>query len=225
MITILGTSHISKQSSKEVKEAIEETDIVCIELDAGRAQGLLEKKQATFKELRQALGLKAAIMTSILRSLQQRLAKDVDVLPGVEMRTALLAAMQGGKQIFLIDRDIRTTMQRLSKAFGWGEAWQLVKDFRPRKIPIHPDDDLVLQLMKELKQHYPRIYKVMVSERDKYMAAALVEIQLANPEKRVLVVVGKGHVSGMLKEINYINHSVPVNMWNSQEKRFKPLSL
>jgi len=203
----------------EVKEAIQHTDIVAIELDAGRMQGLLHRKQASFKELRQALGLKAAVMATLMRSLQQKLAKDVDVLPGVEMRAALNAAMEQRKQVVLIDRDIGVTLKRLSKAFGLAEAWQLIKDMKPRKIPVHPDDDMVVQLLGELKKSYPRIYKVMVSERDKHMAQALVYVQQENPEKSILAVVGKGHVPGLAQQINYINRNVPVIIWSSREKK------
>ena len=220
MITILGTSHISKRSSQEVREAMQHSDIVALELDAGRVQGLLQHKQATFKELRQALGLKAAVMASVMRSLQEKLAKDVNVLPGVEMRTALQAAIEQQKPIVLIDRDIGVTLKRLSKAFGWREIWQLVKDLRPRRIPVHPGDDLVLQLLTELKERYPRIYTVMVSERDKHMAELLVRLQHEQQDKSILVIVGKAHVPGMTQQINYINRHVPVAVWSSPGKKY-----
>jgi pheromone shutdown protein TraB len=219
MITILGTSHVSKRSKKEAALAIADADIVCIELDYGRAEGLRSGREATFAEMRAALGLKTAVMASVMRSLQKKIAKDVGVVAGVEMKAALEEAAKQGKRVFLIDRDIRITMQRLSKNFGWAEATQMVKDlFRRRKIDLHPSDELVLELIEELRKHYPRIYKVMVAERDKHMAAALVHIQLQHPEQKLVAIVGKGHVPGMLKQINYINASVPVRVWTSPAK-------
>lgn len=216
---MLGTSHVSKQSSREVREAIEHADIVAIELDPGRAAGLLSKREATFSELRQALGMKGAIMASVMRSVQKRIAKSVGVIPGIEMKTALKEAQKQQKHVALIDRDIRITLQRLSKSFGWPEVKQIGKDmFRKREVPLHPSDELVLELIEDMKVHYPRIYKAMVSERDVYMSRALVYIQEQHPEKRILAVVGKGHVPGMLEQINYINKQADVTVWSSRAK-------
>lgn len=216
MIVLLGTSHVSKQSKREVAEAIASADIICIELDLGRAEGLRSGKQASFSELRKALGLKAAVMASVMRSLQKKIAADVGVVAGVEMKAALDEAAKQRKKIFLIDRDIRITMQRLSKNFGWQEIRQMARDlFRRRNIDIHPSDELVLELIAEIKQSYPRIYAVMVAERDRHMAAALVHIQQQHPDQIVLAVVGKGHVPGMIERINYLNAHIPVSTWNS----------
>ena len=46
-LTIIGTSHIAKQSLDEVKEEIEtnKPDIVAIELDKNRLQALFQKKK------------------------------------------------------------------------------------------------------------------------------------------------------------------------------------
>jgi pheromone shutdown protein TraB len=216
MLTILGTSHVSERSRDEVRDAMQHADLVAIELDHGRAQGLLEEREATFSELRAALGMKAALMASVMRSLQKRIAKSAGVLPGVEMRFALKEAQAQHKHILLIDRDIRVTLKRLSNNFGWPEVKQMIKDLRPRKIPLHPDDDLVAQLMAEMKHTYPRIYTVMVSERDEYMAKALVHIARENPDKHLLAVVGKGHVAGMLVHINNLNADLPVQVWSSK---------
>jgi pheromone shutdown protein TraB len=219
MIILLGTSHVSKQSGKDVKEAIAHADIIALELDAARAEGLLSKKQATFTELRKALGLKSAIITTILRSLQQRIGKSVGVEPGVEMLAALKEASRQQKHVALIDRDIRVTMQRLSASFGWPEIRQMSKDFfRRREIPVHPDDDLVDELIGEMRKSYPRIYKAMVAERDVHMARILVHIAEQNPEKTILAVVGKGHVPGMRHQINYIKPQLPVVVWPSLVK-------
>jgi pheromone shutdown protein TraB len=222
MIILLGTSHVSTQSSKEVQEAMSQVDIVALELDAGRAQGLLEDRKATFKELKAALGLKAALMATVLRSIQEKAAKNIGVLPGVEMRMALKEAAKQRKQIFLIDREIRITIKRLSDNFGWREIKQISKDmFRRRAIPVHPSDDLVVELLEEMKMHYPRIYKVMVAERDHHMAVAAVKLQAENPEKNILVVVGKGHVKGMTHQINYLNSQMQVSVWHSPETSSK----
>lgn len=217
MITLLGTSHVSARSSRDVKQAIPEYDIVCLELDPGRVEALVSEKRASFAELRAALGVKGALMASIMRWFQEKIAKDLGVVPGVEMKTALLVAAKQHKQIMVIDRPIQITFHRLSKRFGRREVWQMIKDsFRRQRMSIHPDDDIVAQLLAQMKDKYPRIYAVMVSERDAYMAKGLVAIHAANPDKRVLAIVGKAHVPGMLQQITYINKDVAVDVWSSR---------
>lgn len=215
MITLLGTSHVSTQSKHEVEHAIAEHDIIAIELDAGRAQGLLSEREASFSELRAALGTKAAVMAALMRSIQKRIGKSVGVMPGVEMKAALHAAHAAHKPVVLIDRDVRVTLKRLSSNFGWQEIKAMAKDmFRKRAVPIHPSDDVVEELVIEMKEQYPRIYRVMIEERDVYMSKVLIHVARQEPEKRILAIVGKGHVPGMLHQINYLNNTVGVQTWS-----------
>lgn len=217
MITLLGTSHVSAQSSREVAAAIAHADLVALELDYGRMQGILQEREATFSEMRKSLGLKSAMIAAVLRSIQKRMAKNLGVLPGVEMRTALREAQKANKPLALIDREITTTMKRLSKVFGIPELKQMSKDmFRRRKIPIHPSDDVVLELLGELREHYPRLYQVLVHERDVHMSHAVNYLAQKHPEKRILVIVGKGHIPGMIQQINHLNPQLQVGLWSSQ---------
>ncbi len=197
-IVLVGTSHVSRQSEHDVKEAIQNGDVIAIELDRGRAQGLLSGKRAGFGELRAHLGLRTALLATTLRWLQERIAASLDVTPGLEMKTALEASAAAGKPVALIDRDISVTMHRLRAAFGWREFLQMAKDsLRRRRVPVHPSDDFVLQILGEMRERYPRLYTVMVAERDVHMASALVKLADRYAGKRIIVVVGKGHVPGM----------------------------
>lgn len=216
MITILGTSHVSTRSQREVRAAIPDAGIVAIELDAGRAGALLTNKRATFSELRQALGVKGALLASVLRWFQEKIAKDLGVVPGIEMRAALLECKKQQKIVGLIDRPVQVTLQRLSKNFGWPEIRQMLRDFgKKQQLSIHPDDDLVAQLLEQMKDNYPRIYRVMVSERDLYMARALLHLVEQYPGQNILAIVGKAHVPGLVKQISYLNPQIAVSVWNS----------
>lgn len=217
MITIVGTSHVSKQSAQDVRDAVEHANIIAIELDAGRAHALLSGKRATFTELRRALGLRAATIASILRFAQERIAAAVGVVPGVEMKEALLLAAKQQKRVAFIDREIQITAQRLTKALGWRELRQFCKDLlKPKKVSLHPTDEVVLALLTELKAKYPRVYTAVVSERDDHMARSLLAVQERNPGTSIVAVVGKGHVPGMLERINYLNADAQVSVWTSR---------
>jgi len=222
-LMLVGTSHVSKQSARDVEDAILDADVVAIELDRGRAQGLLSGKRAGFGELRAHLGLRTALLATTLRWLQERIAASLDVTPGLEMKTALENAGKAKKTVALIDRDISVTMHRLRAAFGWREFLQLCKDsFRRRKVPVHPTDDFVDQILGEMREKYPRLYTVMVAERDVYMAGALVKLAEHYRGKRIVAIVGKGHVPGMREQIRYLNDSLKVSVWTSRVKNATP---
>ena len=128
----------------------------------------------------------------------KKIAKSLGVVPGLEMKAALQVAEKSGKPIALIDRDVRMTLRRLSASIGWREGRAFIRDlFRRRKVSVHPSDEIVLVLLNEMKERYPRVYKTMVSERDAYMAHQVRALLGAYPGKTILVVVGKGHVPGM----------------------------
>jgi pheromone shutdown protein TraB len=62
-----------------------------------------------------------------------------------------------------------------------------------------PNQDLILDLMKKVKNIYPSVYKILVHDRNKFMATNLHNIMLKNPDKNILAVVGAGHVPGMIE--------------------------
>jgi pheromone shutdown protein TraB len=219
-IVLLGTSHVSAQSAKEVEEAVPTADVVAIELDAGRAQGLLSGQKATFKQLRKHLGFRTAVLAATMRWLQERIAASLDVAPGLEMKSALECAIKHNKPIALIDREVALTMHRLRSSLGWKEFVQFAKDaFRRRKIPIHPSDDFVSQILIEMKGHYPRIYAAMVSERDEHMAGVLARLAYKYRGKTIVAVVGKGHVPGIKEQIRYLNANIEVSSWSLTAKK------
>jgi len=160
-------------------------------------------ERATFSDLRAGLGLRTALVAYSLRSLQERIAKSLDVVPGLEMKVALEESNKAGKTVALIDRDVRVTLRRLSASIGWQEFRAFFGDlFRRRKVSIHPSDELVLVLLNEMKARYPRVYAAMVSERDLYMIHQVLALRAAYPEQVILVIVGKGHIPGMSKLLN-----------------------
>eukprot|EP01133_Synstelium_polycarpum_P014492 gene14492-17102_t len=61
------------------------------------------------------------------------------------------------------------------------------------------DDQLVVQLLEEFREKFPSVVQTIVTERDQYMAARL---RLC-PGKKIVAVVGKGHVNGWI-DIGYI---------------------
>ena len=61
-----------------------------------------------------------------------------------------------------------------------------------------PNQDMITQMMIKVKHVYPSVYKILVDDRNKYMATNLHNIMLKHPKQKVVAIVGAGHVTGMI---------------------------
>lgn len=211
-LTIIGTSHIAKQSLQEVTYAIEhgKPDIVALELDRRRLYSLTHevKRKLSFPDILK-IGVKGFIFNVIGAWVEKKLGKMVGVEPGSEMITAINLAKKKNIQIALIDQDIEITLQRVSKELRWQDKLNLfidvikgilfrnselkklgVKDLDLTKVPPKA---LIKKLTAIMKERYPGLYKVLIEERNNVMAANLKGIIDSNPEKNILAIIGAGH--------------------------------
>ncbi len=215
-ITILGTSHIAIESINEVTRVIEELqpDIIALELDLKRFQKITSKAKHRIKlsDIKQ----KGFLINLIGAYLERYLGKKVGVLPGSEMKKAIYLAKEKNIKIALIDQDISITLKNLKENFTLKEKLKLIKNiftapFTARKFKIDlrkvPEQKLINKLTLQVKKDYPSVYKVLIEDRNKIMASRLINLMKEN--KKVLVIVGAGHVSGMEKILK----------WNLAKKR------
>lgn len=217
---IIGTSHIAKQSIEEIETAykIFDPDIIAIELDTKRAHTLLAPKneknpknglspKAIFE-----LGLTGYLFALLGQSAQQKLGKAVGVDAGDDMKTALLLGANNKKEIALIDQPIEITLKNISKGFGWREKGRFLSDIakgllRPKKqaelmgidfdLKKVPEDELIEKMMLYLQKRYPSLHKAIIEDRNKYMVKKLIQLMRKNQDKKILVIVGAGHLKGM----------------------------
>jgi len=213
-LTIIGTSHISPESVKEVKKTILERkpEFVAIELDKGRLPALLGKKQRIrFRDVRR-LGIRGFLFMLIGAWAEEQLGKIVKTKPGSEMKAAIFAASKTNSKIVLIDQDIHITINNLFKNITWREKWNFLVDFvkrifvRPAEIKEFdlrkvPADELIEKLISKVEERYPSIYKALIHDRNKYMAKKLLRVMELNPKSEIIAIVGAGHVKGMTKII------------------------
>lgn len=216
-IRIVGSSHIAKQSLVNIGTAISEwkPDIICLELDQQRYEGLLSKQKGriSFYSIRQ-IGFKGFLFAVIGSWASNKLGKIVKMKPGAEMVYAIRQAKKRNLKIELIDQHIQITLSRLSKRISSKEKWNFVADiFKAIFLRKHreelasmafdlnmvPSEDLVEKLLDRVSGRYPNIYSVLVLERNVYMANRLMQIEQKNPGKKILAVVGAGHVKGILE--------------------------
>ena len=211
-LTIIGTSHIAKQSLEEVEDTIkkEKPDILAIELDRKRFYALTHevKRKLRFKDIRR-IGIKGYLFNLIGAWIEKKLGKMVGVEPGSEMILAIKLAKKNNIKLALIDQDIEITLARISKTFTWREKFNLVIDLikgvlfkksELKKLGIKeldltkvPSKTLIRKLIKKVKIRYPNFYKVLVEERNQVMAHNLRNIMAREPEKKILAIMGAGH--------------------------------
>ncbi|MFH1399694.1 MAG: TraB/GumN family protein [Candidatus Woesearchaeota archaeon] len=221
-LTIIGTSHIARQSIEEIKQAFEaKPDIVALELDSKRFYALTHNVKGMPNIAK--IGLKGFMFSLVGQWAQQTLGKQVGVSPGAEMRTAIRLARKHKVQICLIDQDIEVTLKRFSETLSWRERFRIVGDvvkgfFKKEDYGIDlskvPDKAIIKKLLLEVKSRYPNIYKVLVEERNVVMARNLAKLMLRYPEQKILAIVGAGHedeLSALVKKYS-LSYSFSVAM-------------
>ena len=211
-LTIIGTAHVSQNSVDEVKDAIYEQkpEVVAIELDKGRYERLLKEKAGidTDEEISVTRIIKEGkvglfIISSVLTYVQSKIGADLDIKPGSEMIAAIDAANDVEAKIALIDRDINITLQRAlnemtfmeKMKFLYGALASLFVDDEDgiEDIEQLKETDTLDEIMEYFKDMSPNAYKVLVKERDAYLAKSILNIE----EDHVIAVVGAGHKEGI----------------------------
>jgi len=225
-LTIIGTSHIAKQSVVEITDAIYELkpDIIALELDHRRYHALLSKAKHRIRlsDIRR-IGIKGFIFALLGQYAQKTLGKYAGLEPGADMLTAINIAHHRNIKISFIDQDIEITFRRFSQSLTWKEKWNFIVDlfraifFRKseiKKLGIEnfdltkvPEKKLIEKLLKKLKERYPFVYKVLITERNTVMSRNLHHLMQSNPDKQILAVVGAGHTDDLIKLIKKLHSS------------------
>jgi pheromone shutdown-related protein TraB len=214
-ITVLGTNHVSSKSVHLIQNQFEtlQPDIICVELDKQRLQGMLskEKPKLTLAVIPR-IGLFGFLFLLVGRYIQKKFGKLARLEPGADMLCAVELARQHKKQLALIDRPIEQTLRQMSTQFTWKEKRRLVYDVtlglifgKKQKITFSIDDvpeaDILQQLLVAVRTRYPTFYDVLLAQRNTYMAKHLVALQQKFPEKTILAIVGAAHEPGIQEEI------------------------
>ncbi|MDE2309119.1 MAG: TraB/GumN family protein, partial [Xanthomonadaceae bacterium] len=128
---LLGTAHVSRISVAAVDALLahERFDAVAVELCESRALGMRDpealKQMDLFKVIRQGkAGMVAASL--VLSAFQKRLAEQSGIEPGAEMKAAMDGAGQRGLPVWLIDREVGTTLKRAWRSVGFWQRFGLL---------------------------------------------------------------------------------------------------
>lgn len=220
---LLGTAHISQASVDEVQQLIRhyQPQRVCVELDQGRFQSLTQDKTWQQLDIFKVLKERKAFLllgNLVLSASQKRMGMDLGVKPGQEMKAALDTAQELGIQVSLIDREIQVTLRRAWALSGfWGKnkllAALIAGAFSTEKISEEDLEKLkeksALQgMLEEVADFLPSAKRVLIDERDEYLAKKLFT-STQPQETKILAVVGAGHVPGMVRWLNQLHGLTP----------------
>lgn len=212
-IILLGTAHVSKESTQLVKDVIQEErpDTVCIELCESRYKAIRQKEMWQDTDIIKVIREKKSFLlltNLLLSSFQKRIANKFDVKPGQEMIQAIEIGEALGAKIHLADRDIRITLSRTWRTMGF---WSKLKLFFQLILSMGGVDEISEQDIEKIKQHdvletlladvgksLPVLKDILIDERDQYLAH---KIKTA-PGNKIVAVVGAGHVPGIKKYWN-----------------------
>ncbi len=215
-IYLIGTAHVSKESVQDVKKAVEivAPDSICIELCKSRHQSIVQRDKwknlnifKVIKEKKAVFLLAQLIMTSFYRKLGEQLG----VEPGAEMVEGIKQSEATGAELVLADRDIEITLKRV---WGYLNFWNKMKMMSHLLAGFlfseEIDDDLIEEMKNQdqlesildtFAEAFPAVKSRLIDERDVYLAE---KIRNA-PGKKVVAVVGAGHVPGIQEHIQNEN--------------------
>jgi pheromone shutdown-related protein TraB len=214
---LLGTAHVSRASAEAVKALIEREpfDAIAVELCESRARGIREPEALANMDLFQVIrtGKAGMVFASLaLASFQHRIAEQYGIEPGAEMKAAMAAADSRGLPLWLVDREIGTTLNHAYRGVRFRDRMGILgglfasvfshEEIDEADIEKLKQGDILESAFGEFARESKPLYEALIGERDRFMAARLREESSTNPAaKRVLVVIGAGHLKGVENEL------------------------
>ncbi len=216
---LVGTSHVADESVKNIKLAMEKykPEVVGIELDTERFRALMsnqnEDSGKTKNKEYQAIkhiGMFGFLFAKLAGFTQEKIAKSLNIQPGIDMKSAYEISRENKIPVALIDQDIRITLKRLSLisfkqkvgmcfsilTSGFNKEYKKLANMDFRKIP---DSETVVKMIDIIKKEAPCLYKVLIADRNKFMCNKLIDLSNIHQNGYIMAVVGAGHISGMVK--------------------------
>ena len=221
-IYLVGTAHVSRESVDLVNQVISEKnpDTVCVELCKSRYESLTQKKTWQEANLFRVIREKKTFLllsNLILAYFQKKIGHKLGIRPGEEMMRAIEAAQEVGATIHLADRDIRTTLARTWRLMGlWTKVKLLAQiiisaggldSITEEQIEEMKKRDVLESLLTEVGEELPEVKHILIDERDQYLTH---KIRRA-PGKKIVAVVGAGHVPGIKHYWNLPIDIAPLN--------------
>jgi pheromone shutdown-related protein TraB len=218
---------VSRTSAEKVKELIEtgDYDAVAVELCPSRYNSIVDPDALAKMDLFQVIrdGKASMVAASLaLGAFQQKAAEQMNIQPGAEMREAIDCAQAAKLPVLLVDREVGTTLKRIYRNVPWWRRMNLVaglvasvvssEKVSEEEIERLKEGDILESTFAQFAEQEEDLFLPLIGERDHYMVARLQQEITKHPHENILVVIGAGHLAGMVKrfeEISAAATSVP----------------
>ncbi|KYQ92014.1 hypothetical protein DLAC_06840 [Tieghemostelium lacteum] len=225
IVYLVGTHHLSNHSSKELRDVIEivKPDTVFLELSLDRKILLVLDDKTLLDSLNKRPKLRwfndsiVDFTLSLVNVVMYYSSKFTDQIPtpiiGNEFRIANQYAQKNKCKLVLGDRDHNATYNRIANSLDWSTLLKLSVSALAGLfyLSTNSKETVVKQYNLENQKYlvdldqyegyaFPEpVNKILVDERDRFMASTLRDLK---ESKRIIAVVGKGHVKGISKYLN-----------------------
>jgi len=204
VITLIGVGHVFDIGQK-VKDTIVEKkpDAVCLELDIARYNALLSNTRRG--------GGRGSLIYRILSKFQQKVADEYGITVGSEMLGAIEGAKNVNAKIYAIDMDSTFVIAKVWNSMSAGERVKFLlgafQAFFVRKEQVEREvkrfEENSEDYIDALGREFPTLKRLLLDDRNTYMANALRELNKIH--QNIIAVVGDGHIDGLKKSFQDIN--------------------
>jgi len=208
---LIGTAHVSENSAQLVEDNIKKLmpDTVCIELDEQRYQSIIHKRKYEDIDIFTLIKKKQLfffIGQFILSSFQKKISEKTGSTPGEEFLRAINLSGEYNYNLQLIDRNIGVTLKRAWRLTPLKDKFKFIggllftenEEFENIDIEELKKKDAIEALVKSFSKELPAAKKVLIDERDIYLAYGIQH----SPGNIIIAVVGAGHVQGILQNLS-----------------------
>jgi len=150
--------------------------------------------------------IRSGLLPWLMALLERSVGSMTDVFPGSEMLEAVDEAERVGARTIMIDRPIQSILTEIREVplleklkIGLDVLTALFAISTKRQTAQITKSDFN-ELIAEFEAKYPTLFRILVKERDRYMADGLEEI-LRSTTGPVIAVVGLGHVNGIKQHL------------------------
>ncbi len=213
-LTVIGSAHLSEAYFEHIEDTIRdrEPDIVAVELDQQRIAQLFSETESSTADVFRQFSVRAGLLYLILSYTQKRLANTIGIDPDMnDMRAAVETAAETDSKVALIDRNITTTLERVSDQLSvltLGRMWARSRRLDADEYPVGSVQDVLAGLDNSdvfaeyrdfVERVLPEVAEAFIHERDTIMARRLYAFERSGYD--VVAVVGGAHEPGIRTEL------------------------
>jgi pheromone shutdown protein TraB len=193
-ITILGTNHL--MSKEEIYELIKKSkpQVIAVELCQTRYDLMVLPIINNVPLVESVNNTDNGLISQISNAVRDKVKKE-NLQYGSDQINSCIYAVENKIPLEFVDLDIMRTkelMDKIPQSEKEGFFKELI-EFQNKPITELVKDVDEEEILKKLKVMYPIAYEFLITIRDLYLLSSVLKLEKKYHNKRILVIVGKGH--------------------------------